>query len=226
MTEKFNSDERVRVSRELRTPITEASEAIIHACDFWLWLVSRLDVASNFCNGDPEKYFFEELFGKTFDAPDTDGDKAVNEIGTLLDGSYTEDGSAPFALIQVMGVVVDYSAQAMKAEKNGNHQMAWSFACDAQYWAGILNAELARGKEPSVLSVNALNAALARWRDDPKQAEKEFIRKCWCEWKENQDRYKSKAAFARDMLSKCEHLTSQKKIEDWCRAWEKAHHAS
>ena len=33
------------------------------------------------------------------------------------------------------------------------------------------------------------------------------------------DRYKSKAAFARDMLEKCEHLTSTKKIEDWCREW-------
>lgn len=66
---------------------------------------------------------------------------------------------------------------------------------------------------------------LAKLAADPKQQEKSFIYNCWQSWQKKTDSYKSKAAFARDMLTKCEHLTSQKKIEDWCREWEKANPA-
>ena len=61
----------------------------------------------------------------------------------------------------------------------------------------------------------------ARVANAPKQKEKHFVRECWDEWQKHPDRYRSKSAFASDMLSKCEHLSSQKKIEDWCREWEK-----
>lgn len=60
----------------------------------------------------------------------------------------------------------------------------------------------------------------ARVSSDPRQTEKALIRECWFSWQSSPARYKSKAAFARDMLAKCEHLQSQKKIEDWCREWE------
>ncbi|MDR5171579.1 hypothetical protein IHQ56_07105 [Methylobacillus flagellatus] len=63
--------------------------------------------------------------------------------------------------------------------------------------------------------------ALKRLANDPKQKDKEFVKSCWEAWQENKNHYASKAAFSRDMLEKCEHLTSQKKIEDWCRTWEK-----
>ena len=64
------------------------------------------------------------------------------------------------------------------------------------------------------------------WLDnDPKQNEKKFVFECWQEWQIKPNQYKSKANFARNMLDKCEHLTSQKKIEDWCRFWEKQHSA-
>lgn len=66
----------------------------------------------------------------------------------------------------------------------------------------------------------AYRGAIARIERDPKQKEKTFIYECWQRWQQSPETYASKAAFARDMLSKCEHLTSQKKIEDWCREWE------
>lgn len=64
--------------------------------------------------------------------------------------------------------------------------------------------------------------ARAKIERDPKQSEKNLVYECWQKWQKNPDSYRGKAAFARDMLEKCEHLTSQKKIEDWCREWEKA----
>lgn len=65
----------------------------------------------------------------------------------------------------------------------------------------------------------ARKGAKAKLAIDPKQAEKILVRECWEEWQKNPANYKSKAMFARDMLTKCESLTSQKKIEDWCRQW-------
>lgn len=67
----------------------------------------------------------------------------------------------------------------------------------------------------------AKEAAQMRIKNDPKQHEKQFIKECWQQWQADSGLYKSKAAFARDMMNKVEHLTSSKKIEDWCREWEK-----
>ncbi len=66
----------------------------------------------------------------------------------------------------------------------------------------------------------AYEGAIEKLRRDPKQREKAFVRECWEKWQQKLDAYRSKAAFARDMLNKCEHLESAKKIEDWCRQWE------
>ena len=66
----------------------------------------------------------------------------------------------------------------------------------------------------------ARNASTKRLKDDPRQAEKLFIRKCWNDWKISPKIYRSKAAFARDMVDKCEYLKSTKVVEDWCREWE------
>ncbi|HZV97494.1 MAG TPA: hypothetical protein VFF74_00750 [Methylophilaceae bacterium] len=221
LADKPHEDELRPIPRQHRNPYNVAAQALNTACDFWLWLHEQLESSTM---GSPEEYFWKECFGKTFHDPDTDGDDAVTKIGTLLDGTYAEDGNAPFALLQVMGVIVDYSVQAMTSEKAGSHDIAWSYASDAQYWAGILRANLAQKSEPSPLSTNAIKAALKRWDQDPKKQEKLFIYDCWTVWQEEPERYKSKAAFARAMLSSpnIKHLTSQKKIEDWCREWEKS----
>lgn len=72
------------------------------------------------------------------------------------------------------------------------------------------------------MSESGRNAAMVRYSQDGKQKEKAFIRECWIDWSKAPNRYASKAAFARDMLTKVEKITSAKKIEDWCREWEKA----
>jgi hypothetical protein len=66
---------------------------------------------------------------------------------------------------------------------------------------------------------------MAKLANDPRQKEKAFIFECWQAWQKLLDTYPSKAAFAKDMIAKCEHLKSQKKVEDWCREWEKANPA-
>jgi len=75
--------------------------------------------------------------------------------------------------------------------------------------------------ENSYISYRAkFNGMLAHF-GKPKQKEKSFIKDCWLEWKKDPSRYKSKAEFARDMLEKCDHLTSTDKICRWCNLWDK-----
>ncbi|MFM0394245.1 hypothetical protein [Paraburkholderia phytofirmans] len=59
----------------------------------------------------------------------------------------------------------------------------------------------------------------ARAQNDPKQGEKRFVYDCWQDWKAGRRQYKSNAAFAVDMLDKCEHVQSVKSIETWCTRW-------
>lgn len=95
-------------------------------------------------------------------------------------------------------------------------------------WRDLLDQLIPFGEARSKL---ASEGGAARAANDPKQKEKGFVFQCWQDWQKSKTAenpkgtYSSKAAFARDMLEKYEHLISQKKIEDWCREWEKAHPA-
>ncbi len=67
----------------------------------------------------------------------------------------------------------------------------------------------------------ATKGARAKLAMDPKQRDKASVRECFDEWRKQPSRYKSKAAFARDMREKFPSLESQPVIEGWCRAWER-----
>jgi hypothetical protein len=168
-----------RVPRNMRTPITEAGEALCAACGFWVDVVAKL-MADNPNHdygelADPEKYFASKILGEAWDSSETSGDKSVDEIGLSLDGKRDPD-RASFALLQVMSTIVAYSVQAMKAEKDGRHEEAWTYASDAKYWVGILKAAWAEknhGANPAVELAKRRHAenyaligdALKYWRE-------------------------------------------------------------
>lgn len=79
------------------------------------------------------------------------------------------------------------------------------------------DAKLAEARRE--LSMRAVTAKLDK---DPKQQAKRDVQSWWHRWQKDASLYPTKAAFARAMLDKHDGvLVSQKKIEDWCRAWEK-----
>ncbi|RAS17581.1 hypothetical protein DFO50_103192 [Microvirgula sp. AG722] len=166
--------------REMRTPITEAGSALSCANDFWVEL-SR-DLMTDHPGLDfgefesPESFFDSNIFGDAWIDPATNGDKSVDEIGLSLDGERDPE-NAPFALLQVMSTIVAYAVQAMKAEKNNKRDEAWTYASDARYWAGILQAawggkkhgtnpaaELARRRHAGNYALVA--DALKYWREE------------------------------------------------------------
>lgn len=167
------------MNREMRTPITDAGSSLNVAWEFWV------DMSNNIMTdnpsrdygelANPEAFFASKIFGEAWDDPETNGDKSVDEIGLSLDGKRDPD-SAPFALLQVMTTIVNFSVQAMKAEKDNKRDLAWTYAIDAHYWAGILKsawAEKQHGTNPAAALAKKRHAenyalvddALKYWRE-------------------------------------------------------------
>lgn len=100
--------------------------------------------------------------------------------------------------------------------------MAESFLFSLKY-SMPLNTQVIKDIQARHRIENATRAALTRIANDPKQLAKQYIFNCWEVWQEEPEKYKSKADFAKMMLKleQCKCLVSQKKIEDWCRDFEK-----
>jgi hypothetical protein len=147
----------------------------------------------------------------------------------------------PFALESSF----EFSAENESREKTSIQMMcAYSIKCFDDGISGLLESNPTKASMAFAFAIRSLEiaheyrdgsdsagkrsrqcqaraGAKAKLANDPKQTEKYFVRECWGAWQQKPDSYKGKAEFARDMLTKCEYLTSQKKIEDWCREWEK-----
>lgn len=67
----------------------------------------------------------------------------------------------------------------------------------------------------------ARSGAAAKWAAHPVGQAKAEVQQLWQEWQRQPSRYRSKAAFARDMLDKFEALGNQAVIVRWCTEWEK-----
>lgn len=200
------------INREQLTALRVAVIASNVACEFWVWLNSGGKNKPNKPLINSEQYFWDEIFTSAFDNNETDGDISVKKIGILIDGSVSESNQAPFALLQVMNVIVDYSVQAFKAVDIGKNKLAWTYASDASYWSGILRASQSFKAEPSPLAINALNAALARLAGDPKQKALKEIDILYSEQKSQFKRRGYTAKFVRDMHDKYPVIEDQKTI--------------
>lgn len=173
----MSSEEYIQIPREKRTPITDAGTALGNAIRIWVEVVDKFrvdDPGHNFGEfTDPEDFFISNFFKEAWDNPETNGDKSVDEIGLSLDGKRDPD-RADFALLQVMNTIVAYSVQAMKAEKDGRHEEAWTYAADANYFSGILTAAWAEktcGNNPAL--------SMARKRHTETYKLKEYAIKYW-----------------------------------------------
>lgn len=136
---------------------------------------------------------------------------------------YKENLNSQFAFANLEKELIGYALDLLKKSllaldrerkpKDFFKEVIW-YLSTLSYVMGVVGATIEKNKNMSVYSKKGL-------QNSPKQSEKLFIQDCWQEWQSHPLRYKDKSAFATDMLEKSEHLTSLKKITDWCREWEK-----
>lgn len=84
--------------------------------------------------------------------------------------------------------------------------------------SGIISGMLRKGV---IFTEKMSTYAKKKSETDPKQQAKISVKAYWSRWQKEPTLYIKKSNFAKDMLEKHETLVSQKKIEDWCRDWEK-----
>lgn len=130
-------------------------------------------------------------------------------------GLQTHKSIVQHMMAEVLLDLDEFITRLLKRDAEG--AIPWLQAANANMMEAMCLAwELMGDIEPI-----ARRAAIAKHKKDPRQLEKAFVRQCFTDWRATPSRYKSKAAFARDMLDKCTHLASQKKIEDWVREWDR-----
>lgn len=159
---------------------------------------------------DPVKSTYADgsSWTRTFQRPPENAAKAVQDLYERTPATQRN------ALASLCGAAYMLE-NASEAFRQGRYRLALFYASSAQTWADSCASQI------DIPSDIARRSAEMRRKIDPRTSEKEFVHDCWRRWRLNPDAYRSKAEFARDMLEKCEHLKSQKKIEDWCREWEK-----
>lgn len=206
-----------RPQREARTPATEAAFVLTMLQEKFSEMAATSPTWPN--ELDPNQEFLE-IYRAIKRLRPLDADKERDEILCCFKRKAESGGLVDDGLLQIFYIPLGYCAQAQLAFEAGNDSLAWSLIADANYWRGVLAVNAG-----NQLCVQATLGGKARWRDAPKSKEKDFVFDCWKSWQDKPGQYKSQAAFARAMLEKCEHLESQKVIEDWCRAWKKGNGA-
>lgn len=224
-------------TRKERNTLTEANNCICLAMDFWVWVTREVSILKKekYSEMGAKDHFMVHIVKCAFEKVNLDDieNANINDIDIITEGlDLNRDSNENWtrAILRIMHAVVRNSVTAIKAKQDS--QTAWTYVSDARYWTGVLQVEFSR----LICKDNDLNedviaevrTIIARenanvWvKKDPRQDDKLFVFDCWKNWQQKPSSYVFKSDFAKDMLEKCEHLKSQKKIEDWCRDWEKS----
>lgn len=165
--------------------------------------------------------FVNDFFDRILNDPTLNEACIISEFMETMEGIDVSKYTGETRLLYIIRLGIYNCWWALQSLDDGEENIAWSFTARANRLCGMAVAAehaLNHLTDKSAFALAGIRAKLAR---DPKQAERKFVLQCWRDWKTKPDSYASKAAFARDMLEKCEHLVSSKKIEDWCRIWER-----
>jgi hypothetical protein len=203
------------IPRNLRTPITEAKRALYGAIEFYAEFMETLiaslsaerrkEIYPNEASVvDHRKQFIELVFRAAWRDDTTDGDGAAAAIGRTPEGkAIPENEAASSVLFSVAETIVAYAVQAMRAatdKQSEQESLAWSYANDARYWAGVLNTAWNSSASNETLKAPTENpaAALAKLRHAETYSMREDALKYW---RENIDPNLSAAKAANTLLA-------------------------
>ncbi|GHU31737.1 hypothetical protein AGMMS50256_20700 [Betaproteobacteria bacterium] len=135
---------------------------------------------------------------------------------------------------KIIHLIVSYAGQAIDAEKALSVEDAITKASKAMYWCGVLDCLMPKRKYANKIFLSLISADRSEQKKEngntrcrgktikrPQTERKKFVRECWDDWQKDPKKYRGKAVFVRDILTKVESLKSASTIEGWCRKWEK-----
>ena len=121
--------------REERTPESDVTQ-----------IMCNMAVAFANCFDPPgsEDEFLERCFHGILADDSYCGDECANEYSELVNATDGRDLNLEFQYAFVISCI--YCVEAIKAENSGNHNEAWSFVSDAQYWSGVVFQTILSGR--------------------------------------------------------------------------------
>lgn len=157
------------------------------------------------------------------------------DLVDLADKHYKHASNVSFELTgnhtpAIVTALVTNAALAIRFDKEGEAQKAMTYGMKASelfgmFWAttNLLKSKLELYGRLSKLDTisKARKSAQAKHSKSPKRSALNSVRGDWETWQKDKSTYKSKAAFAREMVDAYPALQSTKAIEDKCRIWEK-----
>ncbi|QYG05770.1 hypothetical protein [Janthinobacterium sp. PAMC25594] len=180
-----------RPAREERTSFTEACYVSDGLASAW----ELFGLESHYA-------FFDFIFKEMWDCESTSGDgkyKVLKETENLTewDGKpITSKVKSALIQIAIIEVACAFAIQSLKTKKNS--KLAWSYACEANLWLGLLKGTMTGyAQAPDDSSKFAKAGAAARHAENH-QMKAEIIK--W--WSENRNNYKSMDAAAEQAAGK------------------------
>ncbi|WP_157648403.1 hypothetical protein [Burkholderia ubonensis] len=174
MKEEIQTLKRDALDRALRTPITQAGSVLEGLATAWEQV-----------SGNDGGEVIERYFGPMWGDEDTNGDAFLDEFYEAA--SRKDPNFLNHAMLLIIMISCAYCVQAMKADKNGRRDEAWSYVDDARYWQAIVTATFAAQSEGQEgVSGLARKAAAARHAEN--YAMKADVFK-WCD--DNLSQYSS-----------------------------------
>ena len=148
----------------------------------------------------------------------------------LLDKGKHIEKDANIDRVVLIAVTALFCFDRAVASNSRNRAVAaanWLERADELYYYSSRNHNLT---EKHILSERGLNAVLEKLRLDPKQEEKKIVKDCWDAWQSKPHQYANNTKFATAMIDKfrpddpkeeSKHLSSVKKITEWCTDWKR-----
>lgn len=177
------------IPRNKRTPIVQAWAAITEARWAWIRLFKQL-MADNLNHNwgelaNPGNYFEQKIVAEAWTAPECywDGHELYMKI-LLNDSIYNGDFQRKLLLakpIMTIGSLVSSSMLAIKSEKSGKHEEAWTYAADAKEELAKLRSTYVEVPVDSKTKKVAPASALANLRHAGDHKLKDEALKCYRE---------------------------------------------
>lgn len=176
-----------------------------------------------------------ELAAETAAPRDTATEKFAATLKSDVAALLREAPGTPKNIVVALAVSYAMMMKAIEKHEQGtsDYEKEASSLVTAAYFLGLAdgstgNDVISAEMRARIQRESGLNAVMAKLKRDPKQLAMQKIREYWWHWYNHPGAYKSKAEFARAMLSKydCYNdeeplLKSAPNIERWCRKWEK-----
>ncbi|WP_284465490.1 hypothetical protein [Diaphorobacter nitroreducens] len=194
-----------------------AEPLLEYAFDTPAELYSRISFCVSYCSYDELEALIEYESGEELALVKPE------KVSDIVWGIFSEDARENQIDLRIRLRLVIFLLELSNANfhlRFGTEYRAIDSLGDAMLALGEARALFKTQPEAIARSEFAKTGAIARLKNDPKQAAKQDVRDCWERWQKNRHEYKSKSAFAKAMLDKYESLENQRVIERWCKEWE------